>query len=809
MAMSRTLCVLLCASQAYGHGHVLDPPSRAELCSNIHTPASEKNTNCGQIMWEPFSIEGPDGWPADGTIPAGGAHSRFPELNEQTATRWGKVPMSGGATKFTWTFNANHVTKDYTYYMTRAGWNPNAPLTRATFEDAPFCVVDGGMKQPPMTTDHTCNVPTLEGYHIILSVWDVGDTSNSFFNVIDVMFSGGACPSDTSGCGCDWTDNGAKCNTDDGSECYCKCCCQHTGQCAWQSGGAGGGGGGGGSGSTCALPSGLDADVAAVDNTGFATCHGKLRLSGLQLVGAQGEAVQLMGMSSHGLHWFANCYTKESITHLVTRWGINVFRAAMYIGEGGYGTNPALKQTVLDIVQWCKELGIYVIVNWHTLSPGNPNDAEYAGADAFWQDMARTLKDETHVLYEIANEPNGVSWGQVLSYHNRILALIRAEDAETVVLAGTPTWSQDIHEAAARPVDLPHNVMYVFHFYAGSHTHLQSRVQEVASQIPLFVSEWGTSEASGDGGPFLDNAQAFLEGFKSAGSQGVQLSWTSWSLADKAEVSAALQAGACASGDWDSVSCTGSYVRTYIRTNAVPCAGPAPVPVPPVPVPTPPTPPCNPINTEEAVVRDLWRPTAVNSLPAYAVSENTLGWTLGDDQVTLHNFPPVLLKDGVRAFYPDQTSEIPLGAEIQVECPANCDDTPCEVIVVTYHCVPCSSATNGKFPATMPLAGWAPGHCSPRFSFLADRHRMVGFRKLVGACETEVLPATEVALSNIAVFVRQGAHDCGLFVQEEMCEDSNECAWKDGACSSTWCPAAIPTGPPTCAPCAQTEIDLD
>ena len=193
---ARTLCVLLCVSQAYGHGHVTEPPSRAELCSNIHTPASEKNTNCGKIKWQPFSIEGPDGWPADGTIPAGGAQSRFPELNEQTATRWGKVPMSGGATKFTWTFNkqANHVTKGYTYYMTRAGWNPNAPLTRATFEDAPFCVVDGGMKKPPMTTDHTCNVPTLEGYHIILSVWDVGDTSNSFFNVIDVMFSGGVSP---------------------------------------------------------------------------------------------------------------------------------------------------------------------------------------------------------------------------------------------------------------------------------------------------------------------------------------------------------------------------------------------------------------------------------------------------------------------------------------------------------------------------------------------------------------------------------------------------------------------------------------
>ena len=686
------LCVLLCASQVYGHGHVVTPPSRVELCK------TGGNANCGQIIWEPYSVEGPDGWPADGTIAAGGGHSRFPELNVQTATRWERVAMSSGPTKFAWKFLVNHVTKDYKYYITRVGWDVAAPLTRATFETAPFCVVDGGMTEPPALDEHTCNVPTREGYHVILSVWDVGDTSNSFFNVIDAMFSGGAsppvpapvptvpvptspvtppvcatsvhcmytackqdpacceeqagascavynthyaqcvqgapspstpptpvppattqpvpapvptapvpvptapvpapvpssgsCPSDTSGCGCAWTDNGAKCNTDDGSECYCKCCCQHTGQCAWQ-----GGGGGGGSGSTCALPSGLDADVAAVDNTGFATCHGKLRLSGLQLVGAQGEAVQLMGMSSHGLHWFANCYTKESITHLVTRWGINVFRAAMYIGEGGYGNNPALKQTVLDIVQWCKELGIYVIVDWHMLSPGNPNDAEYDGADAFWRDMARTLKDESHVLYEIANEPNGVSWGEVVSYHNRILALIRAEDAETVVLAGTPTWSQDIHEAAARPVDLPHNVMYVFHFYAGSHTHLQSRVQEVASQIPLFVSEWGTSEASGDGGPFLDNAQAFLEGFKSAGSQGVQLSWTSWSLADKAEVSAALQSGACASGDWDSVSCTGSYVRTYIRTNAAPCVGGGPASVPPVPTPSappatsPPTPP--------------------------------------------------------------------------------------------------------------------------------------------------------------------------------------------------------------------------
>ena len=391
----------------------------------------------------------------------------------------------------------------------------------------------------------------------------------------DVASAQVTCPSDTSGCGCSWTNNGASCGTDDGSECWCKCCCASQDSCNWQ----GGGGGGGGGSSTCALPAGMDEDTPAVDSTGFATCHGKLRLGGsggLQLVGKDGETVQLMGMSSHGLHWFPDCYSKASIQHLVEDWGINVFRAAMYIGEGGYAHNPSLKTNMLNIVQWCKELGIYVIVDWHMLSPGNPNDPEYSGADAFWTEMATKLKDETHVLFEIANEPNGVSWSEVVSYHNRIIGVIRAIDTETVILAGTPTWSQEIDQAAATPVNAPHNVMYVFHFYAGSHMSLTSRVTQYASQIPIFVSEWGSSQASGDGGPYLTEAKQFLDLFNNAGSLGVKLSWTQWSYADKAEVSAALNPGSCAAKDWGSVTCAGKFARTYIRSRIATCGNSVP-----------------------------------------------------------------------------------------------------------------------------------------------------------------------------------------------------------------------------------------
>ena len=379
-------------------------------------------------------------------------------------------------------------------------------------------------------------------------------------------------PTDSSKCDCSWA-NAGSCGTDDGSECNCMCCCPLTGSCNYNGGGGGGGGGGG----SCSMPPGIPSNPASVNNRDFVACHGKLSLggsSGLQLVDENGEAVQLMGMSSHGLHWFPDCYTKESITFLVENWGINLFRAAMYIGENGYASNPSHKDVVKDIVRWCKELGIYVMIDWHILSPGNPNAATYSGADDFWREMATLYKDEKHVLYEVANEPNGVNWSEVKQYHDRIIDIIRVVDSETIIICGTPTWSQEIDQAAGNPVAKPYNVMYTFHFYAGSHTSLLGRVEQYASQIPIFVTEWGTSQANGDGGPYLTEAMQFLDLFASAGSAKVSLSFAQWSYADKNEVSAALTSGACGSKSWDSTSCSGTFLKNYIKSKVAICTAP-------------------------------------------------------------------------------------------------------------------------------------------------------------------------------------------------------------------------------------------
>ena len=99
-----------------------------------------------------------------------------------------------------------------------------------------------------------------------------------------------------------------------------------------------------------------------------------------------------------------------------------------------------------------------------------------------------------------------------------------------------------------------------------SHGSLLQRVKEYRTKIPIFVSEWGTSSYSGDGGVCACEAKEFLDVFSDAdGSGGVTLSMAQWSWADKSESSAALAPGACRNGDWDSLSESGAFLRAYVR----------------------------------------------------------------------------------------------------------------------------------------------------------------------------------------------------------------------------------------------------
>lgn len=179
----------LLSESLFAHGYLSQPESRGFACK------LGQNADCGAIVWEPQSLEAPKGFPqngpADGQIASAG-QALFSPLDAQSATRWNKKTLQTGANNFTWRFTANHVAQGWRYFITRQGWSPNVALRRSAFDLTPFCSIDGQFKQPPMDVTHRCNIPAdRSGYHVILAVWDVGDTANAFYNAVDVNIGNG------------------------------------------------------------------------------------------------------------------------------------------------------------------------------------------------------------------------------------------------------------------------------------------------------------------------------------------------------------------------------------------------------------------------------------------------------------------------------------------------------------------------------------------------------------------------------------------------------------------------------------------
>lgn len=290
---------------------------------------------------------------------------------------------------------------------------------------------------------------------------------------------------------------------------------------------------------------------------------GALSVEGTQLVDEEGNPVQLKGISTHGLAWYPQYVSEACFRQIKEEWGMDVVRLAMYTAEsGGYctdGNQDALKALVREGVEYATDCGLYVIIDWHILSDGNPN-AHLEEAEAFFREMSAEYADYDNVIYEICNEPNGgVSWAEIKSYAEQVIAAIREKDEDGIILVGTPNWSQQVDQAAADPITGYGNIMYTLHFYAATHKDSLrgAMVQAVADGLPVFVSEYGICDASGNGG--IDAAQA-AEWVRVMDDCGI--SYVAWNLSDKAETSAILRNG-CGKDSgfaWEDLSDSGRWL---------------------------------------------------------------------------------------------------------------------------------------------------------------------------------------------------------------------------------------------------------
>lgn len=288
--------------------------------------------------------------------------------------------------------------------------------------------------------------------------------------------------------------------------------------------------------------------------------NGWLSLNGTNIVNANGEKFQLKGMSSHGLQWYGDLINEKNIRILRDEWNSNIFRIAMYTSEGGYIDNMSLYDTLIKKIDMLIQNDMYVIIDWHILSDNNPN-IYLNESVVFFNKISKKYANVPNVLYEICNEPHWVSWdNDIKPYADKVIKVIRKNSSKALIIVGTNTWSQDVTDPINNRIE-DNNVLYALHFYSGTHKEdLRNKAnQALNAGLPIFVSEWGVSYASGNGGVNLNEANKWVTWMNRN-----NISFTSWSLSNKNESSAILKSGMTIIND-NNLSDAGVYLKRAIK----------------------------------------------------------------------------------------------------------------------------------------------------------------------------------------------------------------------------------------------------
>lgn len=289
--------------------------------------------------------------------------------------------------------------------------------------------------------------------------------------------------------------------------------------------------------------------------------YGALNVKGTQLTASNGTPVLLHGMSFGWHNLWPRFYNKGAVHELVTKWNCKVIRASMGIelNDSGYLKSPGQSEKLMrKVIEACINENVYVIIDWH-----DHNLHEKEAID-FFSRMAASYGNNPHVIYEVFNEPDYETWAEVKSYAEKVIAAIRKNDPDNIILIGSPRWDQDIHLPAADPIKGYSNLMYTMHFYAGTHKQwLRDRTDEaIKNGLPVFVSECAGMEASGDGPIDQPEWEAFVNWMDSR-----KLSWVAWSVSDKKETCSVLLPAARSKGKWKElvVKEWGLLVRRYLQ----------------------------------------------------------------------------------------------------------------------------------------------------------------------------------------------------------------------------------------------------
>ena len=246
-------------------------------------------------------------------------------------------------------------------------------------------------------------------------------------------------------------------------------------------------------------------------DTGLYFDHGKLHKDGLFLYDEHNKKMEIRGIGTHAIMQYTNLHTLEAFSSLYD-FGINCIRISLYLenynflksdglAHKGYIGNEAVQdEEIQRIVNLCEQLGLYVILDWHVYSWGAGSGTgifHQSEAEAFFNKYCNMYKDKPFVMYEIANEPHHQTISEYVPFIKAIRTIIKSYIADPVMITGvckestTDLWAALINEG----ID---DIFISSHAY-GHDIDPQKYQTLLDAGIPMFNTEWGNAQATGDG----------------------------------------------------------------------------------------------------------------------------------------------------------------------------------------------------------------------------------------------------------------------------------------------------------------------
>jgi hypothetical protein len=256
-----------------------------------------------------------------------------------------------------------------------------------------------------------------------------------------------------------------------------------------------------------------------------------IRVQGNHLVNQNGATIRLLGVDRSGAEY--ECVTTSQVfdgpsdaasVKAMVAWHINAVRVPLnedcWLGINGVVTGGATyRNQIVAYVHTLESFGLYVILDLHWAAPSTDIAASQwpmADADhspAFWTSMAETFKSDHAVLFDLFNEPYGISWpcwlsGCMASYGSptvinyqtagmqQLVDAVRSTGATTPLMLGGLGYANDVTGwRQYEPTDPDHQLVVSFHTYNFGGCDYPScwsaNVAPLAKVVPVVTGEFG------------------------------------------------------------------------------------------------------------------------------------------------------------------------------------------------------------------------------------------------------------------------------------------------------------------------------